>query len=132
MSFDKDKANWELAALCGIRKGEPCLDGTPAEYWVHDDGHAIPLPDFFAGLRADGTCDEAAVDGDLLWKVMMALSCYVDQFWPASPGGVWRVRVVGGGIMKHAHPIAALYLCARAAGILKGGSRCRLNPLIVQ
>lgn len=109
MTFEREKANKELAELCGI-----VLDF--AQY----------PSDFFAGLRPDGTCDEAAVDGALLWKVMRAFprQANICLHWMESQGQWCASCQIGGRRWSqtefHAHPMMALYLCARAGSILKG------------
>ncbi|MBM4043878.1 MAG: hypothetical protein FJ279_02080, partial [Planctomycetes bacterium] len=67
----KTRAVWNkaLAKLCRIK-----LDF--AQY----------PPDFLAGLRRNGTCDNALVNGDLLLKVMLRIPCVTLH---KTPMGTW-------------------------------------------
>ena len=85
-------------------------------------------PDFLRGLRSDGTCNEAEVDGDLLWKVMRAIEARDCRLLTLRHSVDWCVsfheppqKGVGGLLhtQHHWHPVAALALCAAAAGLFE-------------
>jgi len=111
MQIDRDKANAELARFTGCNHAE--------------------TPDFLCGLLPDGSCDEAQVNGDLLWRVMRALygkTCrltltkgyYGDERYLASATYFREYDGLKGADARHAHPVAALYLAAKDAGLLEG------------
>jgi len=82
-------------------------------------------PDFLAGLRPNGTCDESQVNGDLLWKVMrrlaegdkaVSLTRFEDKHTkrPDTMHGSWLADTRElRGCGQHDHPIVALAIAAR-------------------
>ncbi|HPD15837.1 MAG TPA: hypothetical protein PLE19_12855 [Planctomycetota bacterium] len=88
----------------------------------------LSVPDFFAGLNADGTCNEALVDGDLLWRVMRAvwakvLNLEIEKKFASLQWRVWvepdPATLFGRGWGTSLHPIVALALAAHEAGLLE-------------
>ncbi|HUS92180.1 MAG TPA: hypothetical protein VM695_10045 [Phycisphaerae bacterium] len=81
-----------------------------------------PAPDFLSGLRPDGTCDESKVNGDLLWRVLLACrgDCYIVSLHVHWNGEGWDSFAMGRSY-HHAHPVAALLLAAGHARLLDKG-----------
>ena len=99
---DRDAVNGKLAKLCGY-------PAAMMDYVSRGD-----VPDFLRGLRPDWTCDEAEVDGDLLWRMVLAMGSPVTI---AKLGKAWVVYCHGIA-RTHVHPVAALARCAEDAGLL--------------
>ena len=79
--------------------------------------HSVP-PDFLAGLRPDGTCDEAQVDWALWGKLLRAFPGNRRVFF-VRIGDEYEAWRGYDPIYFHAHPVAALALCAEDAGLLE-------------
>jgi len=97
MQIDRDKANAELARFTGCNHAE--------------------TPDFLCGLLPDGSCDEAQVNGDLLGRLVLRLKERVWLWWD---GSEWVGEATDGDeVATHAHPVAALYLALKDAGLVE-------------
>lgn len=121
------RAEWNaaLAKLCGwtqwpsgAAKG---WDWRPPEgAWDRHCAHC--LPDFLAGLRPDGSCDEALVDWALVGKLYCRLRHVTELAW-SRPCGPWFCRdltperITEQRAFRHPHPAVALARCAVAAGL---------------
>jgi len=117
MDIDRDKANAELARLCDlVRKGE--FKGKPFYHPTDASWRETP-PDFLSGLLPDGSCDEAQVNGELLGRLVLRLKARAWLWWDGSD---WVGEATDGEEQAtHAHPVVALYLAAKDAGLLEKG-----------
>ena len=136
--MDIDKANAELARLCGYEERNGFWFAPETLATCGAAGH-WGVPDFLAGLLPDGSCDEAKVNWDVLGRAVKAMreapgAYRIKLVWLSEAAGypgwhaeyVHRRSSVGHPAENttHAHPVAALYLAAKDAGLPeKGESR---------
>ena len=126
----RQAANEAAARLCGFRQAALIPSHTGEMVWVHRErrGATVHAPDFLAGLRPDGTCDESKVNGELLWMVWCAIKAVSNEvaLWWGAPEGAgdwcWNcseyIDQCIGATASHAHPVAALLLVADALKLL--------------
>lgn len=81
-------------------------------------------PEYLRGLRPDGTCDEGAVDGALVWEMMLAVKRRGVAVALVSETTLWWAGESDKRIIKahHAHPAAALALVMVDLGLFKEGA----------
>ena len=118
----RQAANEAAAKLCGLYIANP--EGWKSPLWGYPgrDICTVAAPDFLAGLRPDGTCDESKVDWKLWGRVATAIrrggfSLHVGMPPIPTQEGGYGVRC-GGTRIHHADPVAALLLAAGHAGLL--------------